>query len=125
MRRAAIIAVVALLATTVAVPTSAAEDHRVVTPDMTHPEIQEILDEGGTVYFAEGTYTQLGSGLYSQGFQLGRYGNDVAIIGAGADKTVIVGGHSVFSAGIVGGNIHDIPATEMFGEFHALCLAAR
>ncbi len=116
MRRAAIIAVVALLATTIAVPTSAAEDHRVVTPEMTHPEIQEILDEGGTVYFAEGTYTQLGSGLYSQGFQLGRYGNDVTIIGAGAEQTVIVGGHNVFSGGIVGGNIDDIPLTDVFGD---------
>ena len=116
MRRAAIIAVVALLATTIAVPTSAAEDHQVVTPDMTHPEIQEILDEGGTVYFAEGMYTQLGSGPNSQRYQLGRNENDVTIIGAGADRTTIVGGHNVFSAGIVGGNIYDIPTTDVFGD---------
>jgi hypothetical protein len=117
MRRAATIAAIALLVTTIGVPTGAAEDdHRVVTPDMTRSEIQEILDEGGTVYFAEGTYTQLGLGLYSQRFQLGRYGNDVTIIGAGADETVIVGGHNVFSAGIVGGNIYDIPLTDVFGD---------
>ena len=116
MRRAAAIAVVALLATTMGVPVSAAADYQVVSPDMTLVEIQEILDEGGTVHFAEGTYTQLGSGLNSANFQLGRDGNDVRIIGAGADRTTIVGGQTTFAAGIVGSNLFGIPDTEMFGD---------
>lgn len=116
MRRAMTVAVVALLVTALGVPTATAGGNRTVTPDMTLPEIQEVLDEGGTVRFAAGTYTQLGSGLNSQRFQLGRFGNDVTIIGAGSDETTIVGGQNVFSAGITGGTINGIPDTEMFAD---------
>jgi len=93
-----------------------ARPHNTVTPDMEPSEIQAIIDRGGIVHFAEGTYRKLGSGLNSGRFLLGRLGKDVTIVGDGEDRTVIEGGHNVFSAGSEGGNLYGLAQTEFFAD---------
>ncbi len=73
-----------------------------VSPDSTYEDIQQAIDEGGTVYFEYGEYDQLADP--PRGFNLGANGMDVDIVGhlgPGGERPRINGGNVVFRVGII------------------------
>ena len=86
-----------------------------VYPTSTLQEIQQAIDDGGTVFFHDGEYNQIASSTPdlpptpanpAKGFNIGKYGNDVNIIGLpgpNGERPKINGGTVAFRVGLLPG----------------------